>query len=163
MGSDQARVFGRVNIAPVTAELAELVTFWKYPPPYDIYNGSGGDTASFFNPDSPYYSVTDENGNLIGFLATGIECQVPGGDYSVPAVDIGIGLHPDLTGHGLGRTILTQFIDEIIATADHPPLLRATIAAFNQRSLKTFASLGFAETARFTTKIDWIIVTRPFP
>ncbi|MGH2549516.1 MAG: GNAT family N-acetyltransferase, partial [Thermomicrobiales bacterium] len=126
---------------------------------------SGGDTSSFFNPESPHYSVTDENGHLIGFLATGVECQVPGGDYSAPAVDIGIGLHPDVTGRGLGRTILKQFIHEIIVPSDHPPLLRATIAAFNQRSRRTFLALGFEETSRFETMvndrlIEWIIVVR---
>jgi L-amino acid N-acyltransferase YncA len=152
-----------MNIIPLSVELAELITSWTYPPPYDLYNGSGGDTSSFFNPESPHYSVTDENGNLIGFLATGIECQVPGGDYSAPAIDIGIGLHPNHTGHGLGRTILEQFIEDLVSTSDHPPLLRATIAAFNQRSLKTFFVLGFTESARFSTSREWVIVTRPFP
>jgi L-amino acid N-acyltransferase YncA len=110
--------------------------------------------------------VHDDRGELIGFLSLGIESRVPGGDYSQPAVDIGIGLRPDQTGRGLGRIIIQQFIDEIIAPQHHPPLLRATIAAFNQRSLKTFFALGFTESARFTTTpnatpIDWIIVNRP--
>lgn len=153
----------KFQIHPLTEQDATSIVRWEYPPPYDLYNGSGGDISSFFNPESPHYSVTDKNGALIGFLATGFECQVPGGDYSEPAVDIGIGLHPDLTGQGFGRTILAQFISEIVSTADHPPLLRATIAAFNQRSLKTFFSLGFTESARFKTNIDWIILTRPFP
>jgi L-amino acid N-acyltransferase YncA len=153
----------KFQIHPLTEQDATSIVRWEYPPPYDLYNGSGGDTSSFFNPESPYYAVTDENGSLIGFLATGIECQVSGGDYSTPAVDIGIGLHPGSTGHGLGRTILKQFFEEISSSSDHPPLLRATIAAFNQRSLKTFVSLGFTESARFRTSLDWIIVTLPFP
>jgi L-amino acid N-acyltransferase YncA len=141
---------------------------WTYPAPYDFYNISSSSTEGFFNPESPHYSVLDDRGELIGFLSIGIESRVPGGDYSQPAVDIGIGLRPDQTGRGLGKVIVQRFIDEIITPQNHPPLLRATIAAFNQRSLKTFLALGFTESARFTTipngiPIDWIIVTRPLP
>jgi L-amino acid N-acyltransferase YncA len=144
---------------------ADAILTWRYPQPYDFYNISSDSTESFFNPASPHFSVFDADGVLIGFLSIGIESQVPGGDYSEPAVDIGIGLRPDQTGRGLGRIVIQQFIDEIIAPGDFPPLLRATIAAFNQRSLKTFRSLGFRETGTFTTRvgnrnIEWIIVTR---
>lgn len=154
-----------MNISPLGIEEAKLIVDWRYPPPYDFYNMSSDSTESFFNPESPHFSVTDDRGELIGFLSIGVESQVPGGDYSQPAVDIGIGLRPDQTGRGLGRIVIQQFIDEIITPGDYPPLLRATIAAFNQRSLKTFRSLGFRVASTFMTRVgdrdvEWVIVTR---
>lgn len=152
-------------IKPLQIPEAKAILTWRYPPPYDFYNMSSGSTGSFFSPESPYFSVIDERGELIGFLSIGVESRVPGGDYSQPAVDIGIGLRPDQTGRGLGRMVIQQFIEEVIVPGEYPPLLRATIAAFNQRSLKTFLSLGFEETGTFTTRVgdravDWVIVTR---
>lgn len=165
MAGNQTGIFSRMNISPLGAEEAKLIVDWRYPPPYDFYNMSSDSTESFFNPESPHFSVIDERGELIGFLSIGVESRVPGGDYSQPAVDIGIGLRPDQTGRGLGRLVIQRFINDVIIPGDYPPLLRATIAAFNQRSLKTFLALGFREAGAFTTRvgdrdIDWIIVTR---
>ena len=157
--------FRLISFHPIQQADALQILRWIYPAPYDFYNMSSDSTESFFNPESPHFSVTDDRDELIGFLSIGVESRVPGGDYSQPAVDIGIGLRPDQTGRGLGRTVIQQFIEEVIVPGEYPPLLRATIAAFNQRSLKTFLSLGFEETGTFTTRvgdrdIDWIIVTR---
>ena len=90
----------------------------------------------------------------------GPEAQVPGGDYSEPALDIGIGLRPDATGRGLGKLVLAEFLDFALDVY-RPDRFRATIAAFNLRSQRTFLGLGFVETSRFFANgREWVIFTR---
>ena len=146
---------------------AEIVT-WRYPPPYDFYNAPedvpAGYIEGMLSAESPHWGVLDPAGELIGFVAIGKEAQVPGGDYSADATDIGIGLRPDRCGQGLGRKVVAAFI-EFLEARHGPSSYRATIATFNQRSLKTFLALGFTETSQFTTNpagtsIDWIIVMK---
>ena len=91
---------------------------------------------------------------------------MPGGDYSAPALDIGIGLRPDQTGQGLGRIVLARFFEHLLDLGYPPAPLRATIAAFNLRSQRTFLHLGFQETARFQTgtthpPLEWIVMVKP--
>ena len=81
------------------------------------------------------------------------------------ATDIGIHLRPECCGKGQGKQVVTAFIAFLEASND-PSAYRATIAEFNQRSLKTFLALGFTETSRFTTNRDetpreWVIVRKP--
>jgi RimJ/RimL family protein N-acetyltransferase len=152
---------------PLTELMAREALKWRYPPPYDFYNPPDEITdetiAALFEPASPQYGVFDEGDQLIGLIGTGPDAQVPGGDYSAPAIDIGIGLHPNHCGRGLGREVVSAFI-AFLEEREGPSTYRATIAAFNHRSLKTFQSLGFTETSRFETgptdsPTDWVILT----
>ena len=123
-----------------------------------------GYIEGMLSPESPHWGVLDPAGELIGFVAIGKEAQVPGGDYSADATDIGIGLRPDRCGQGLGRQVVAAFI-EFLEARYGPSSYRATIAAFNQRSLKTFLALGLTETSQFTTNpagtpIAWLVVTK---
>lgn len=154
-----------ISFLPLTQEDAVEIMSWRYPAPYDFYNMADEEPNGFFDPASPHWSVRDTTGEMIGFVGVGVECTVPGGDYSHLATDIGIGMRPDQTGRGLGKQVIARFIENIVIPEFHPPLLRATIATFNQRSLRTFLGLGFHESARFVTTInaqpfEWVVVTR---
>jgi len=154
-----------LSFTPLTREDAAELMAWRYPAPYDFYNMADEEPGGFFDPASPHWSVRDTTGEMIGFVGIGVECRVPGGDYSQTGIDIGIGMRPDQTGRGLGKLVIAQFIEKIVIPEFHPPLLRATIAAFNQRSLRTFLGLGFQESQRFLTTInqqpfEWIVVIR---
>ncbi len=168
-GPTSTRTSG-IRFEPVTeADVREVVT-WRYEPPYDFYNPpselSDADLAAMLAPESPHFAVVDDTGALVGFIGLGREAQVPGGDYTAPATDVGIGLRPDWTGRGLGHFVLTRFFEHLDAL-DYPPApLRATIAAFNLRSQRTFLRLGFRETAQFQSgtadaPLDWVIMVRP--
>jgi GNAT superfamily N-acetyltransferase len=65
--------------------------------------------------DGSYYAATDEQGTLVGFFCFGAPAQVPGGQlcglYADDALDIGLGVRPDLTGRRLGREFLTAGLD----------------------------------------------------
>ena len=164
--NDEATV--EVEFTLLREVLSREIVTWRYPPPYDFYNEPddvpSGYIEGMLSPESPHWGVLDPTGELIGFVAIGNEAQVPGGDYSADATDIGIGLRPARCGQGLGRQVVAAFI-EFLEARYGPSSYRATIAAFNQRSLKTFLALGLTETSQFTTNpagtsIDWIIVMK---
>ena len=139
----------------------QTILRWQYSGEYMLYNAlldpetADIDAVSlefFVNPHNAY-AAYDEAGVLIGFCCFGVDAQVPGGDYTEDALDVGLGLRPDLTGQGLG----TNFLGAILALAQRefdplPP--RATIAAFNARSQRIFAKNGFQTVQRFMSRSD---------
>lgn len=153
-----------MQITPLTVQQARAIVEWRYPPPYDFYDLGDGDTAELIagmlNSTSPHYAILSDRGDFIGFCSVGSDGQVPGGDYSADALDIGIGLRPESTGRGLGKLVLRQFLGFTSETY-HPHRFRATIASFNLRSQRAFLGLGFVQTGAFTALgTDWIIFTR---
>ncbi len=144
----------RLTFAPMTARDVRTVAGWTYEPPYDIYNLDAAPLDdlldALLDPRNAYYAITDEAGELIGFCCYGPDARVPGGDYTAPAVDVGLGLRPDLTGQGLGPGVIGAVLD-FADTILRPTIFRTTIAAFNSRSVRAFEKVGFTEVSRFTT------------
>ena len=141
-----------VTIRPMGDVEAEAIVGWRYDPPYDVYGIGEPDpdtVRSLLLPENAYYAIL-QHGGLIGFCCFGHEAQVPGGDYREDALDVGIGLRPDLTGQGLGGQILVAVLDVARQTFGAQPF-RATIAAWNRRSIRTFEKLGFKQTHTFHT------------
>lgn len=141
----------KLVLTPMDTDAAYLVAAWRYPPPYDFYNllDALDDLVAFLcNPDHGYYQLRDTAGDLVAFCCFGKEGRVPGGDYHIPALDIGIGVRPDLTGQGQGMHYLQAVIDY---AQQHfaPPALRLTVAAFNQRAIRLYQRAGFVEIQRF--------------
>ncbi len=134
-----------------TADFEQIVR-WQYTPPYDIYNTPETDWAEtityFHELGENFVVIVDKANTLIGFCSFGADGQVPGGDYSTAALDVGMGMRPDLTGRGHGKQYLTAVLDYAQKTF-RPTCLRATIAAFNQRAQKMVAHAGFVEIDRF--------------
>jgi [ribosomal protein S18]-alanine N-acetyltransferase len=159
------------RIEPLTESDAREIFGWRYPPPYDFYDLGDADheavLRNLFNPNSPHFAISTNEDGFLGFCVAGSEAQVPGGNYGEPALDIGIGLRPNVTGRGLGKQVLTEFLNFALA-AYQPDRFRATIAAFNLRSQRTFRGLGFVEASRFVANgSEWVILThaveRPNP
>ena len=104
--------------------------------------------AYLVDRQNQFYALLNESGTLVAFCSFGADGQVFGGDYSQPALDIGMGIRPDLTGRGLG----SRFRDAVSAFAVatfQPPRLRVTVAEFNQRALRLWQNGGFRQTQRF--------------
>jgi [ribosomal protein S18]-alanine N-acetyltransferase len=147
----------RYSIQPLTASDACALRTWRYPQPYAVYNLAGADEEEdlcyFLDPHNQFHSVLDEAGALVGFCSFGEDAQVPGGDYTALALDIGLGLRPDLTGQGLGAT----FLDAILSFAQEhfePSHFRATVASFNVRSRRLFEGHGFCVTQSFASRSE---------
>ena len=83
------------------------------------------------NPDSP---ISD--------------AQVSGGYYSSDALDIGMGIRPDLTGQGLGK-LYAQAVAGYGANRYGAKHLQVTIAVFNQRAQRVGKQLGFEQVETF--------------
>src|SRR2546423_1154519 len=123
------------SITPTTRTDAEEIMRWRYEPPYDLYNPDPAaveqDIAHFSDPATGYFSLRDETGELIAYVCYGEEARVPGGDYGGEALDVGCGTRPDLTGRGMGPSIIetaVRFGGERYGASR----FRATIAAFNE-------------------------------
>jgi ribosomal-protein-alanine N-acetyltransferase len=86
-----------------------------------------------------YFSARDTAGELIGFFGFGRTADV---------VAVGVGLRPDVTGRGLGRSFLEAglaFAREQFA----PASFKLSVADFNMRAIKVYERAGFVTTRSF--------------
>ncbi|NJM87259.1 MAG: GNAT family N-acetyltransferase [Hydrococcus sp. RU_2_2] len=131
---------------------ARAILEWNYEPPYDIYNASLSsieeDVRTMLEPQNCYYAIADEDNDLVTFYRFGQDARVPGGDYSAPALDLGSGLRPDLTGQGLGLILVNAGL-EFARVTFAPSAFRVTVAAFNKRALRVYHKAGFLDTQSF--------------
>ncbi|MDP9355914.1 MAG: GNAT family N-acetyltransferase [Chloroflexota bacterium] len=141
---------------PMTGADAHSIVAWRYTGPDAFYNLDPEDAAALLDPASPYVAVLDAAGSLVGFFGFGTGGQVSGGHranlYDDEALDVGLGLRPDLTGCGLGR----DFVTAGLAYADErftPRAFRLTVAAFNRRAITLYKRLGFQEGPAFTSSV----------
>jgi RimJ/RimL family protein N-acetyltransferase len=151
------------HVRPVDESDAQEIASWKYEEPYTMYNLSPDDATSIADPANGNFSVRDDEGNLIAFIAYGPEAQVPGGDYSEDMLDIGAGIRPDLTGQGLGPEIIGLAIEEGRKRFG-PWRYRATIAGFNARAQRAAITAGFRPVTSFERPSDglpFVILERP--
>ena len=152
------------SFSPIEESDARKIIGWRYQPPYHIYNlqDSAESIQYVLDPNYNYHAMWDESAGLVGFCSFGEDGQVPGGDYSADALDIGMGIHPDLTGQGLGASFVEAVL-EFALRKYQPNAFRVTIAAFNQRAQRVWQANGFESIQRFThqgSKLDFIVMSR---
>ncbi len=123
---------------------------WRYAPPYDIYNldDSPESLQYALDPQNHFYAMRDESGAVVGFCSFGKDGQVPGGEYDKSALDIGMGIRPDLIGQGRGTDFAAAVLD-FARQEFHPTACRVTIAAFNRRARHVWQKHAFREIQRF--------------
>jgi RimJ/RimL family protein N-acetyltransferase len=143
--------WGETNFTPIDESAALEIANWRYEPPYDLYNIEGSAAAIQYalDPQNNFYAMRDGAGHVIGFCSFGEDGQVPGGDYAEAAMDIGMGIRPDLTGQGFGHEFVAAVLD-FAHREFKPGAFRVTIAAFNQRAQRVWEKNGFQETQSFT-------------
>lgn len=147
---------------------AREIAGWKYEPPYDFYDLAKDpeDLEEILDAEKRrgYFSVTSD-GELVGYFCFGCEARVPGGDYSAEAVDVGLGMRPNLTGKGLGL----EFLEAGLGFAKgrfSPAHFRLSVAKFNERAIKVYEHAGFVKTESFIQNTNggghpFILMTRP--
>ncbi|MCP4165333.1 MAG: GNAT family N-acetyltransferase [Chloroflexi bacterium] len=149
-----ATLLSPLTLRPIQEVQARIALNWSYEPPYDIYNllaekADPDDLAAYLLEfDTGCHAMTDEAGEFLAYCTFGEDARVPGGDYSAEAVDIGLALRPDQTGHGLGGHFIQAVIDFAI-TSFQPTLLRVTIADFNERAQRAWIREEFTPTQHF--------------
>lgn len=141
-----------ISLKPVTDDHIRQYVYWRYEPPYNIYNENPFQeeevVAYYQDPQIQAHSLIDSDGRLIGICSFGPDGRVPGGMYTTDALDIGLAIHPELTGQGQGQT----FIQAVLDYAWHqynPPACRVTIAEFNKRAQKVWQNAGFTFVKQF--------------
>lgn len=140
-------------LSPLETEQALAILTWRYPHPYDCYNfdtdTAQADLSYLLNPENAFFAILNRQGELEGYCSFGLDGQVPGGDYSADALDIGMGIRPDLVGQGRGKYYAQAVAQHGLEHCDARQL-RVTIATFNKRAQRVWATLGFKPVTTFT-------------
>lgn len=153
----------RLTLMPLTHSQAAEVLSFRYAPPLDFYNpppAHPGAIKNLIDPKWQFHGIVCD-GQLVGYASFGADGQLPGGDYTAPALDIGLGLHPDRVGQGYGRAFVSAILDFATSTFA-PPAMRLTVAVFNQRAVRLYQALGFVGTARFFHhQTEYLVLMKP--
>jgi [ribosomal protein S18]-alanine N-acetyltransferase len=121
----------------------ESVTTWHYDAPYTQYDGTALAPSLrmyllsrwlFTWLGYEFFAVDDEQGELIGIFSFK--------KLSRKGVRIGLGLRPDLSGHGYGLAFVQAGI-EFGKQRYAPTSFQLTVAIFNERAIKVYKRAGF--------------------
>jgi ribosomal-protein-alanine N-acetyltransferase len=125
---------------------AEAIAGWRYPEPFSFYDWAAdpNDLAELLDPKArgdAYFAVKDESGRLIGFF----HFKTPYG----PRLEIGLGLHPERTGQGLGKSFVEAGLD---FGREHfsPREFTLSVASFNRRAIRVYERVGFSAVRVFS-------------
>lgn len=141
------------NIEPMDRNFAIEVTNWTYKPPYDFYNMDNGKEAIDELLNGTYFKILNENEVLVGFCCFGNSAKVPIGiQYGAypenGTIDVGLGMRPELTGHGSGYTFVSSIL-EFAKAQFATQSFRLTVAKFNERAIEVYKKLGFTPVVVF--------------
>jgi ribosomal-protein-alanine N-acetyltransferase len=125
---------------------AEAIARWHYPDPFSFYDWTSDpdDLAELLDPTArgdDYVSVENEAGSLIGYF-----------HYKRPhgaRLEIGLGLHPEWTGQGLGKSFLEAGL-KYARRRFAPKEFTLSVASFNRRAITVYERAGFARVRVFT-------------
>ena len=139
-----------LHFTPITPAEAREVLTWRYPGLPTLYNPLPdeleNDIEVLLTPAYNYFAARSAQGLLVGFCCYGSDAQVPGGDYSLRnAIDVGLGMNPQLSGRGLSHPFLAAILDWG-RCCFVPDFFRATVAAINGRSPVSYTHLRAHET-----------------
>jgi [ribosomal protein S18]-alanine N-acetyltransferase len=159
----------RFTLKPITTCDARAISRWRYGGPYSIYDGDPTSVDALLEPRLSYHSVYDERGDLVGYFCFGEDARVAAGRrlgvYEIePAIDIGLGMRPDLTGRGLGEAFLLAGLRFARETYT-PPAFRLTVATFNRRAIRVYERAGFEPVETFGAPTrgaerEWLLMRR---
>ena len=126
------------TVRPFRQADAEQIAQWHYEGQYAFYDmeNDQDDLAELMDPlrwANTYYAVVDSEGSLVGFFCFHQEGL---------SLEIGLGMRPDLTGRGLGLSLLETGL-EFARQCFSVRTWRLSVAAFNQRAIALYAKAGF--------------------
>jgi RimJ/RimL family protein N-acetyltransferase len=119
----------RFTVTQASEETLRELTEWRYPPPYDFYDG---DADPVLNPER-YFEARSDDAELVGFYYF----EQNGSD-----LDYGLGLRPDLTGRGLGLEFFQAGL-EFARDRYRPRRVFLHVAEFNERARRVYERAGF--------------------
>jgi ribosomal-protein-alanine N-acetyltransferase len=149
-----ARAF---HFRPLTQAHAEAIALWHYPEPFSFYDWAEDpdDLAELLDPalrGDAYFAVEDEADDLIGYFS--FKSRGRG------TLAIGLGLHPEHTGRGLGGAFVQAGLDYARSRFE-PTQFVLSVATFNRRAITVYERAGFTVARVFihsTNGGDWEFV-----
>ena len=129
-----------LRIEPASDDIYGLLREWRYPPPYDFYDG---DVDPPLNPER-FFGAFDEGGELVGFYYF---------EEKPPDLDYGLGLRPDLVGQGLGLEFFRAGLD-FARKRYRPRRVYLHVAEFNERARKVYERAGFEVVSRHVRSFE---------
>ena len=134
----------------MTADDVEIMRAWHYPAPYETYDldSEPGDIdlllADIAAGDRSFAVVGPDGEGLVGFFSfTAMEGEV----------EIGLGLRPDLTGRGLGPSLVETGVAFARARWS-PKIFTLDVFPWNARAIKAYERAGFAQGDVYTRRFD---------
>ena len=159
----------RFSLKLITPDDAKSISRWRYGGRYSVYDGDLASVDSLLEPRLLYHSVYDERGDLAGYFCFGEDARVSAGRRlgvyeREPALDIGLGMRPDLTGRGLGEEFVHAGLRFAKGTYS-PPAFRLTVATFNRRAIRVYERVGFEPVETFGAPTpdggrEWLLMSR---
>jgi [ribosomal protein S18]-alanine N-acetyltransferase len=153
------------DISTLEKEQALAILNWRYTYPYDYYNFDANtlqeDLRYLLDSKNAFCAILNLQGELEGYCSFGSDGQVPGGGYNSEALDIGMGIRPDLVGKGRGKHY-AQAVVRYGANQYRVQQLRVTIAEFNKRAQRVWEQLGFEQMEKFVkigSEEEFLIMT----
>ena len=150
----------KLFVEPLNKEMANAILHWNYEKPYDFYNNEVTIEALMELLDGSYYSIFTAERELVGFFCTGVNAQVSSGNrfgvYKEKALDLGLGMNPNLVGQGNGYEFCSFILKQIENNKESLPV-RLTVATFNQRAIHLYEKLGFKPHLKFNTDVSEFI------
>lgn len=144
------------EFSPITVDDVDAIVSWHYDPPYDFYDMESDpeDLALFTNPTNwaDKYAVFDSTGERVGFFSF----ELDDGDGTL---EIGLGMHPELTGQGHGQSFVEAGLEFAAETYD-PEVFSLTVATFNERAISVYADVGFERQETNGGEYEFLRMTR---
>lgn len=138
----------KYEFSPLTADDVDDIVSWHYDPPYDFYDMESDpeDFALFTNPNNwdDKYAVFDAERERVGFFSF---------ESADGTLEIGLGMHPDLTGQGNGKSFVEAGL-EFAEVAYHPEEFSLAVATFNERAISVYETLGFEQRETFVQETN---------
>ena len=134
------------QIVPMTLAAAGEISSWQYPGEYAVYSFEESEEVISELMGGEYVVCLDEEKQLAGYFCYGASARIPTVEhdaYDVDALDVGLGLRPDLCGAGLGMDFMgcgMAYARELLGVKR----LRLTVACFNKRAIRLYEKMGFA-------------------
>jgi ribosomal-protein-alanine N-acetyltransferase len=129
------------TITEMTKESHVAMRSWRYPPPFDFYDG---DIDPPLNPERFFVALDAEGELVVGFYYF---------EEKPPDLDYGLGLRPDLVGQGLGL----EFFNAGLAFAHEryePRRVYLHVAEFNERARIVYERAGFEVVSRHVRSFE---------
>jgi RimJ/RimL family protein N-acetyltransferase len=136
----------QLAVRPLTIEDGMDIAMWRYPGPWAVY-----DALEAPRPDEGYWAICDEDDRLVGFCCLG-DCARPVGLEAEPgALDVAIGVRPELIGQGLGAEVGAVAVNYARQVSDGRRL-RCAVRDWNSAGLDAARRAGFVEAGKHTVQ-----------